>query len=579
VLMLAAAAAPVFGAVTGLAAVGAPNELWWAVPALVVMAAEAAWWLLPTDRQRTAIGRLVDVPAVAVAVGGVAAPLLVKVAAWIGGADAFAVPAFATAIAVAFAVMRWRPAALFVADLGAAAVASCLVAGAMALDSPAVLIAALAIALVGAGAFLSRTIRPIAVYVPAWWAIVAIVDAGGSGTTAVTCLTLLAALTALVLWLRARIAGGRGPLGWVEMSIVAPIAGVVAVDLTPWAEAATFLVTTSLVVLLVVAFDRRFHVWACAVGGAAGVLATSQAVESVGLEPTLWIGWAVLTAVLVAVGTLTRSTMAYHVAAAAAVVTLAVAAGGVPLPAEQVLGFGMVAAVVLSGLAFTIGRRSPLDTAAATAGALVGLFSGIDVDPMWVSGAWFVIGLQVAAYGFAARQPLMQLAGSVVAVGAAVSAWFTSGANAWLIEFVEPADITAGDLWMLAAALTALAAGVAARRTLPVNSWLAYSGGLTIAGMWLTSVQVERDTVWAVPTALTIGMVAAGIGAWRRLAALLIGGVVLIATTLLVAIGRDLTDLPTWAWLAIGGLGLLGAAVLIERASTESLKELAARWQ
>jgi hypothetical protein len=159
----------------------------------------------------------------------------------------------------------------------------------------------------------------------------------------------------------------------------------------------------------------------------------------------------------------------------------------------------MVAAVVLSGLAFTVGRRSPLDTAAAVAGALVGLCSGLDVDPMWVSGAWFVIGLQVAAYGLAARQPLLQVGGSVVAAVAAVSAWFTSGADAWLVELVEPAGVTAGDLWMLVATLAAFAAGIAARGTLPVNSWLAYSGGLTIAGMWLTSVQVERDTVWAIP--------------------------------------------------------------------------------
>jgi heme A synthase len=77
-------------------------------------------------------------------------------------------------------------------------------------------------------------------------------------------------------------------------------------------------------------------------------------------------------------------------------------------------------------------------------------------------------------------------------------------------------------------------------------------------------------------------MVAAAIGAGHRLAALLIGGAALIATTLLVATGRDLSDLPTWAWLAIGGLDLLGAAVLIERASkhgAQGLQEPADRWR
>ena len=40
--MLAAAAAPVFGAVTGLTAIDGPSQLWWCLPALAVMAAEAA---------------------------------------------------------------------------------------------------------------------------------------------------------------------------------------------------------------------------------------------------------------------------------------------------------------------------------------------------------------------------------------------------------------------------------------------------------------------------------------------------------------------------------------------------------
>ena len=84
VVMLAAAAAPVLGAVTGLAATTASAQLWSAVPALVVMAAEAAWWLLPTDRHRAAIGRLVDAPAIAVVSLGLAAPLLVALAGWVG---------------------------------------------------------------------------------------------------------------------------------------------------------------------------------------------------------------------------------------------------------------------------------------------------------------------------------------------------------------------------------------------------------------------------------------------------------------------------------------------------------------
>jgi len=42
VVMLTAAAAPVLGAVTGLAVTTAPAQLWWSIPALAVMATEAA---------------------------------------------------------------------------------------------------------------------------------------------------------------------------------------------------------------------------------------------------------------------------------------------------------------------------------------------------------------------------------------------------------------------------------------------------------------------------------------------------------------------------------------------------------
>ena len=582
VVMVAAAAAPVLGAVTGLAATTASVQLWWTVPALVVMAAEAAWWLLPTDRHRAAIGRAIDVPAVAVATFAVTAPLLVALAGSTGDRDGFAVPAAASAVALWFVVMRWRRDDRFAADLGLAAIAGCVVACVVALDAPALLTAAIAVGVVAVSALSSRSIRPIAVHVPAWWAVAAIAIAGDDRPVMVAvALGLLTSLTALVVWLRARAAGDSGAWGWVEMLAVTAVAAVTAAVVTPWSDPTTFLVAAASVIALVVTVERRFHLWACAAGGVAAVLATGQAVEQVGLEPTLWIGWSAITLAIGAVGRLTRSTVASHAAASAGVVTLAVAAAGAELPSEQLLGLGIVAVVVLSGLAFTIGRRTQLDAAAATAGILVGLFSGLDVDPLWVSFAWFVLGVQIGAYGVAARQPVAQVGGSLLAVGAAVSAWFTSGANAWLLEVIEPAGVTAVDLWMLIAVVTAFAAGVAARRTLDVSSWLAYTGGLVIAGIWLTSVQLDRETVWAIPLAVTVGAFAAGIGAWRRLAAPLVGGVALITTTVVVAAGRDLTELPTWTWLAAGGLGLLATAVLIERAAKrgpESLKELAARW-
>jgi hypothetical protein len=133
---------------------------------------------------------------------------------------------------------------------------------------------------------------------------------------------------------------------------------------------------------------------------------------------------------------------------------------------------------------------------------------------------------------------------------------------------------------MFAATLLALGVGYVLRRHVDLTSWFAYAPGLVIGGLWLLSVQLERDTVWAIPAGLTLGIVAAGAGAWNRLAAPLVIGTAITASTTFVATGSDLSAIPNWTWLATGGLGLLGLAVLIERTSKQgtALTDLVQRW-
>src|SRR5690606_2231651 len=119
--------------------------------------------------------------------------------------------------------------------------------------------------------------------------------------------------------------------------------------------------------------------------------------------------------------------------------------------------------------------------------------------------------------------------------------------------------------------------GWALRRTVELSSWLAYGAGLAIGGMWLVGVQLERGPVWAVPAALTFGVVATGLGAWHRLAAPLVGGSIITVVTTFVATGSDPTAVPVWIWLATGGLALLGTAVLIERSSGAVLRRFLRR--
>jgi hypothetical protein len=150
------------------------------------------------------------------------------------------------------------------------------------------------------------------------------------------------------------------------------------------------------------------------------------------------------------------------------------------------------------------------------------------------------------------------------------------------VVWIEPTDVRISDLWLAGASIAALIAGLTLRSSRSASSWVSYSAALTIPGLWLTSVHIDRGTMWAVPLLLTIGIVASGFGAWHRLGAALVGGTLLSGWGVVLAVDADLTNLPTWTWLASGGLALLGLAVLIERAATvgsAGLRELVERWQ
>ena len=80
---------------------------------------------------------------------------------------------------------------------------------------------------------------------------------------------------------------------------------------------------------------------------------------------------------------------------------------------------------------------------------------------------------------------------------------------------------------------------------------------------------------------ITRFIAAAGLGAWFRLGAPLVGGTAITTLTVLVASWSALEGTPTWVWLAVGGAALLGTAVLIERGGMPDkadLESLTKRW-
>ena len=98
-----------------------------------------------------------------------------------------------------------------------------------------------------------------------------------------------------------------------------------------------------------------------------------------------------------------------------------------------------------------------------------------------------------------------------------------------------------------------------------MSSWLAYSPGLAMAGTWLIATQLEPGTDWATFGTLNVATVALAVGGVRRLGAPLVLGTIMVIVTILVSAGERLAATPTWAWIAVGGVGLLVIAALIER--------------
>jgi hypothetical protein len=168
--------------------------------------------------------------------------------------------------------------------------------------------------------------------------------------------------------------------------------------------------------------------------------------------------------------------------------------------------------------------------------------------------AWttVVAGAAVVTVGVRSRQlALAHLGGAVMVLGT----W-------WLLSLAE---VTATDVWVAPVALQLWVAGAMARRARGTSSWLADVPPLLLVA---TPALVERlagGPGWHTLLAGALAVVAVAGGGARRLGGPLIVGSLLVVAVVLVETLAIVASVPTWAWLALGGGLLLGAAVLIER--------------
>ena len=115
------------------------------------------------------------------------------------------------------------------------------------------------------------------------------------------------------------------------------------------------------------------------------------------------------------------------------------------------------------------------------------------------------------------------------------------------------------------ATIALLLTGILLRRFQSVSTWLAYSPGLGMAAAWLLEAQLDPDATWATMGAIGVGITATAVGGLRRLVAPQVIGTGMIGATVLISAGPRLAEAPTWIWIAVGGIGLLVLAAVIER--------------
>ncbi len=311
-----------------------------------------------------------------------------------------------------------------------------------------------------------------------------------------------------------------------------------------------------------VAIRPERSLWPLGIAGYVAVVVVTD-------DPASTIDWfpvSVVTLVAAAVAGTSRSFTGARSHIAAAITTVA---GGLALVAAGVdFGTSTVAAslvgIGLSGLA-ALDRRLVTGQTAGLVASIVAVVMSDSASPIFVSIAYAVLGAQIVAIGIATNRRWAVPIGAVLTGSATISLWWTTGTNQWVIDAIAPYGADGGDVALAAVTAALLVGGWLLRRMVSVTSWLAYSPGLGMAGTWLIATQLEAGTDWATFGALIVGTVALAIGGVRRLGAPLVLGTVMVVATMLVSAGERLAATPTWAWIAVGGVGLLVIAALIER--------------
>ncbi len=242
------------------------------------------------------------------------------------------------------------------------------------------------------------------------------------------------------------------------------------------------------------------------------------------------------------------------VGATALLVGVDLAATGVVLCAS--------AAVHLGAAALTPARwRLPLVVAAAA--ALVAGLPLASADAARFAQALVLTGAVTLVTGLVLRVGLVGHAGGALA---------GLGIGLHLLAV----GVTVPEAFVAPVAFQLLVAGCQLRRRATegdrVSSWFAYGPAIALMGGVALAERLAGGEAWHGLVAGAVGMTAVAVGGWRRLAGPLFLGTGLLTVVTVLESVATLAGVPTWAWLAAGGITLLSTGVALERSATSPVE-------
>ncbi|MEX0836237.1 MAG: hypothetical protein WD010_09110, partial [Nitriliruptor sp.] len=215
-------------------------------------------------------------------------------------------------------------------------------------------------------------------------------------------------------------------------------------------------------------------------------------------------------------------------------------------------GAVLLAAAIAAAAAATFRDELRVAGAVIAVVALVPAIVLLAVTPTALAWGTLAVGLTVVAGGLVARRHLVAHVGGVVTI-----------AGVW--QLLAIAEVDAVDAWLAAPALHLWAAAVGPRRAGRLSSWTADVPPLLLVAVPALLERLAGGSGWHTAAAGVLALIAVVGGGIGRHGGPLVVGVVLTVAVVGIETLAVVAAVPTWVWLTVGGVILLGAGALIER--------------